>query len=339
MLSLAGANGLRLATAESCTGGMVAARLTSVPGSSASFVGGVVAYADEVKRSELDVPEELLAEHGAVSAEVAAAMAEGARQRLGADVAVAVTGVAGPGGGTPEKPVGRVYLHAAGPDGFAGSHARPARGARAGAGAGDRHGAPSPACASDGKSRRIRMSSAASVSGDERLRLFLALRLPDDVLDEVERWQREQLPGVRVVPREHLHITLAFLGHRPAGELESIVGALRDAAAGAGEIRLTPSATARRGAPACSSSRTTEGNAALLAGDVQERLERLGVYRAKAGPGCRTSRWRAGAGGQGSGSSLRRYERSFRPTRLLTYPGCTRAGRGYEVLESVALGG
>jgi competence/damage-inducible protein CinA-like protein len=116
VLSLAGARGLRLATAESCTGGLVAARLTDVPGSSASFVGSVVAYADEVKRSELDVPDELLAEYGAVSAEVAAAMAEGARCRLGADVAVAVTGVAGPDGGTPEKPVGRVYLHAAGPD-------------------------------------------------------------------------------------------------------------------------------------------------------------------------------------------------------------------------------
>jgi nicotinamide-nucleotide amidase len=96
---------------------MVAARLTDVPGSSASFVGGVVAYADEVKRSELDVPAELLAQYGAVSAEVAAAMAEGAQRRVGADVAVAVTGVAGPDGGTPDKPVGRVYLHAAGPDG------------------------------------------------------------------------------------------------------------------------------------------------------------------------------------------------------------------------------
>jgi nicotinamide-nucleotide amidase len=116
VLSLAAARGLRLATAESCTGGMVAARLTGVPGSSASFIGGVVAYDDEVKRSELDVPERLLSEHGAVSAEVAAAMAEGARSRLGADVAVAVTGVAGPGGGTPEKPVGRVHVHAATPD-------------------------------------------------------------------------------------------------------------------------------------------------------------------------------------------------------------------------------
>jgi competence/damage-inducible protein CinA-like protein len=117
VLSLAAARGLRLATAESCTGGMVAARLTGVPGSSASFVGGVVAYADDVKRRELGVPEELLAEHGAVSAEVAAAMADGVRGQLGADVAVAVTGVAGPDGGTAEKPVGRVHLHASGPDG------------------------------------------------------------------------------------------------------------------------------------------------------------------------------------------------------------------------------
>ena len=117
VLSLAGTRGWRLGTAESCTGGMVAARLTDIPGSSESFVGSVVAYADELKRSELGVPEHLLAEHGAVSGEVAAAMAEGARARLGADVAVAVTGVAGPGGGTPEKPVGRVHLHAAGPEG------------------------------------------------------------------------------------------------------------------------------------------------------------------------------------------------------------------------------
>ena len=98
-------------------GGMVAARLTDIPGSSESFVGSVVAYADELKRSELGVPEHLLAEHGAVSGEVAAAMAEGARARLGADVAVAVTGVAGPGGGTREKPVGLVYIHAVGPEG------------------------------------------------------------------------------------------------------------------------------------------------------------------------------------------------------------------------------
>jgi nicotinamide-nucleotide amidase len=111
--------GLSLAAAESCTGGLVAARLTSVPGSSDVFLGGVVAYADDVKRTELEVPEEVLARHGAVSAEAAAAMTAGARARLAADVAVAATGIAGPGGGTPEKPVGLVYLHAEGPAGGA----------------------------------------------------------------------------------------------------------------------------------------------------------------------------------------------------------------------------
>jgi nicotinamide-nucleotide amidase len=117
VLDLCREQGLTLATAESCTGGLVAARLTAVPGSSEAFVGGVVAYSNEVKAGELGVPEAVLERHGAVSAEAAEAMAAGARERLGADVAVSVTGVAGPGGGTPEKPVGLVFLHAEGPDG------------------------------------------------------------------------------------------------------------------------------------------------------------------------------------------------------------------------------
>ncbi|HET8895611.1 MAG TPA: CinA family nicotinamide mononucleotide deamidase-related protein [Gaiellaceae bacterium] len=117
ILALLRARVWTLSTAESCTGGMVAARLTSIPGASASFVGAVVAYSDDVKRNELGVPAEILREHGAVSAETAEAMARGARERLGADVAVAVTGIAGPDGGTDEKPVGLVYLHAEGPEG------------------------------------------------------------------------------------------------------------------------------------------------------------------------------------------------------------------------------
>jgi nicotinamide-nucleotide amidase len=117
VLELCRSRGLKLAAAESCTGGLVAARLTSVPGSSDVFVGAVVAYANEVKARELGVPEEILDRHGAVSPEAAAAMAAGVRERLGADVAVAVTGIAGPGGGSPEKPVGLVDLHAEGPDG------------------------------------------------------------------------------------------------------------------------------------------------------------------------------------------------------------------------------
>jgi nicotinamide-nucleotide amidase len=111
------ARGLTLGTAESCTGGLVAARLTSVPGSSDVFYGGIVAYDNSVKQEVLGVPADMLAEHGAVSAEVAAAMANAARETLGVDLAVSVTGIAGPGGGTPEKPVGLVFFHAAGPMG------------------------------------------------------------------------------------------------------------------------------------------------------------------------------------------------------------------------------
>ncbi len=116
VLELCRGRGLTLGTAESCTGGLVAGRLTSIPGSSDVFRGSIVAYENGVKESLLDVPGELLRRHGAVSAEVAQAMAHGARDRLGVDVAVSVTGVAGPDGGTEEKPVGLVFCHVAGPD-------------------------------------------------------------------------------------------------------------------------------------------------------------------------------------------------------------------------------
>jgi nicotinamide-nucleotide amidase len=117
LLDLLRERGLTLGTAESCTGGLVAGRLTDVPGASDVFRGAVVAYANEVKQAQLGVPAEVLAEHGAVSAETAAAMAHGARTALGVDVAVAITGIAGPDGGSDEKPVGLVHLHAVGPAG------------------------------------------------------------------------------------------------------------------------------------------------------------------------------------------------------------------------------
>ena len=109
--------GLTVATAESCTGGMVGARLTDAAGASDVYLGGVVAYSNSVKQGRLGVPGDVLERHGAVSAETAEAMAAGALANLGADAAVAVTGIAGPAGGTPEKPVGLVYVAAVAPGG------------------------------------------------------------------------------------------------------------------------------------------------------------------------------------------------------------------------------
>lgn len=103
-------SGLTLATAESCTGGMLAARITEIPGASDYMLGGLVVYANEAKTSLAGVPAELIERHGAVSEEVARALASGARTALGADLGVGITGVAGPGGGTEEKPVGLVWV-------------------------------------------------------------------------------------------------------------------------------------------------------------------------------------------------------------------------------------
>jgi nicotinamide-nucleotide amidase len=104
--------GLRLAVAESCTGGLLGGRITAVPGSSEVFAGGIIAYDDEVKREFLGVPDAVIRAHGAVSEEVVLAMAAGAQQRFGVAAALAVTGIAGPGGGSEEKPVGMVWVAA-----------------------------------------------------------------------------------------------------------------------------------------------------------------------------------------------------------------------------------
>ncbi|MCW2583096.1 MAG: Competence/damage-inducible CinA-like protein [Klenkia sp.] len=123
--------GWTVATAESCTGGLLAARLTGRAGASASVLGGVVAYANSAKEHLLDVPVATVESRGAVSPEVARALADGARARFGADVGIGVTGIAGPGGGTADKPVGTVHLVAVGPDGASASRSLVVPGDRA----------------------------------------------------------------------------------------------------------------------------------------------------------------------------------------------------------------
>jgi len=122
LIALYKAKKLRAATAESCTGGLVAGAITDIPGSSAVFTHGFVTYANEAKTEMLGVPDSLLAKHGAVSSEVAAAMAQGAKARAGVDFAVSTTGIAGPDGGSPEKPVGTVWFGLAGPHGVTTYH-------------------------------------------------------------------------------------------------------------------------------------------------------------------------------------------------------------------------
>jgi nicotinamide-nucleotide amidase len=110
VLDLCRSAGLKLAVAESCTGGLIGERITDIPGSSDVFLGGVIAYHNDLKRDLLGVDEEDLRRYGAVSEEVVLKMAAGVRAKSGAEVGIGVTGVAGPGGGTPEKPVGLVWI-------------------------------------------------------------------------------------------------------------------------------------------------------------------------------------------------------------------------------------
>ncbi len=119
-------SGKTLATAESCTGGLLGDRITGVPGSSAYYLGGVIAYANAVKEQILKVPKEMMVEHGAVSELTALGMARGVRRLLNADYGLSVTGIAGPGGGTVEKPVGLTWVAVSGPEGdFAARHIYP----------------------------------------------------------------------------------------------------------------------------------------------------------------------------------------------------------------------
>jgi len=182
------------------------------------------------------------------------------------------------------------------------------------------------------------------VTGDERLRIFLGLRLPKQVLDACEAWQRAYLGSVRVVPREHLHVTLAFLGHRPAGELDAIVDELRAAAASAGpDLRLAVDRYRETRSVAILVLEDVGGGATALAEDVHARVEALGVYRREGRPWLphlTVARFRARPGLRLEPPRLGGPMGTFVPSDAAAYlsrlhPG----GAQYEVLESIRLGG
>ena len=184
------------------------------------------------------------------------------------------------------------------------------------------------------------MTAPDSVAGDERLRLFLALRLPEQVLDAVEAWQAQLSGAIRVVPRDHLHITLAFLGSRPAGELDAIVGALRAAAAAASaDLPLAASRYRETRSVAMLVLDDPSGRVTALAEDVQARLEALGVYRREGRrwlPHLTVARFRECPRLRLDAPAMR----TFVPSDAAAYlsrlhPG----GAQYAVLESVGLGG
>jgi len=186
------------------------------------------------------------------------------------------------------------------------------------------------------------MTLPASVGGDDRLRLFLGLRPPEGALDTIEEWQRTHLERMRVVPREYLHLTLAFLGHRPAHELPGIVDALRAAVAGVeGGLRLTPAGYRETRSVAMLVYDDEGGRAGLLAADVQERLERLGVYRREGRawlPHLTVGRFRQRPGLRPEPPNMGTYV--LIPSDASAYLSRLRPGGAqYEVLETVALGG
>ena len=235
-------SGRTIAVAESCTGGLMAGRLTDRAGSSAYVLGGVVAYSNAAKVAFAGVPAELIERHGAVSPEVAAALADGAAARFGAAVGVGITGVAGPDGGTPEKPVG---------------HGLPQRG-----GGGRRAARPHRAAAGrpgDGaRADDDRRDAPAAPPARVKLRLFVALALPPPAVEALTRFRDAAAdPAVwRPLAPETFHVTLAFLGlarGRGAGRAGGRAARLRRAAAGAGRARCC----SRRGGRGCSPSRST----------------------------------------------------------------------------------
>jgi 2'-5' RNA ligase len=180
---------------------------------------------------------------------------------------------------------------------------------------------------------------SASVERDERIRLFCALRLPDDVLDELSAWQAAELGAGRTVARENLHLTLAFLGHRPADELAAVVAELRAAASAAGPLRFSVRRYRETRGAGMLVLDDEGGAGTVMAEDLQARLERLGLYRREGRgwlPHVTVIRYRRPPRLQPALPNIR----TLVPSDAAAYLSRLRPGGAqYEVLESVALGG
>ena len=272
----------------------MAGRLTDRAGSSAYVLGGVVVYSNEAKVAFADVPAELIASVGAVSPEVAAALADGARARFGADVGIGITGIAGPGGGTPEKPVGMVCVCVSERRRSDRAHSaaagRPRHHPRSHDHGGD---APAPATAARGRGSRGGVTGAPPESspaapGPDHLRLFVALELPQPARDALVAFRDAAAdPDVwRPVAPDALHLTLAFLGRRPATDLVAIDEVLYASVGAAprlalGEALLLPP---RRARVLCASLEDLDGTLGDLQSRVSAGLAAAGVYTPETRP-------------------------------------------------------
>ena len=332
--------GRTIAIAESCTGGLMAARLTDRAGSSAYVLGGLVVYSNEAKVALAGVPAELIERHGAVSPEVAAALADGARARFGADLGIGITGIAGPGGGTPQKPVGTVCISVAG-RGRARGPRRCISRAGAPTSATARPRSPCTCCArccSRGErapSRRARSPAARSRRAHSLRAVGPARRSrrggrsrsdgrSPPVPPAVRRGEHPSLRGARRAGRrsrlhwrrsgdaarcprcgapvadEALHVTLAFLGHRPEEDVEAAAAVIAGLPARRRRCdrRRTAPAAAPRARPLRGAGGPDEGVLAALQAAASAGLEAAGLYmpeRRPFRPHVTVARLRAGA--------------------------------------------